>query len=374
MPASKRGDGRSPAGNISTGDVGMIKDSTFHSEVHQDSHDVIGAPAVGGSQTFIINPGKEETKATKTGERCPICYRLAKEDYFYCTACKKDFICHHHQDLRTYLCEECERQRLKEDEQARVKREPDLIRRRQVEEEALEKVLTVKARLKEGNRRSDIEVEYLQKEAEEANRATEEAKRISEKAAKARAEEKDRLDAERWEKERRDNVEKQNTENASRDIEIAKRTAEKKESDRDERSKQVPAAKTKTAIAILIGIIAILAVYFFITPSNRKQDDPKPTPATATVPAEPAPALPKLMVAEYEEKAFNACEEKKYSQAISFAQQALALNPRSVGAMKVMGYSKAALGDKEGARNWFKKVLEINPNDQNSKIWLHRLS
>ena len=114
-----------PSGTITTGDVGMIKDSTFHSEVHQDSHNVQdshdthdshnvshdshnvnGAPAVGGSQTIIFG-NEKEARATKTGEKCPICGRLAKDDYFHCKSCGRDFICLLHQNRQNFLCHEC---------------------------------------------------------------------------------------------------------------------------------------------------------------------------------------------------------------------------------------------------------------------------
>ena len=121
-PASKGGVVHPPSGNITTGDVGMIKDSKFHSEVHQDSHEVhqdshnvhhdshnvTGAPAVGGSQTLNFTIGsKEEATVTKTGERCPICRCLAKDDYFYCESCEKDFICLRHQNRQNFLCHKC---------------------------------------------------------------------------------------------------------------------------------------------------------------------------------------------------------------------------------------------------------------------------
>lgn len=109
---------QSPGGPISLGDTGLIKDSTLHSEshvdshdhveTHIDSHDQIGAPAVGGSQTLNFSFGaKQETTITKTGERCPICKCLAKDDYFYCESCGKDFICRDHQNRQNFLCIKC---------------------------------------------------------------------------------------------------------------------------------------------------------------------------------------------------------------------------------------------------------------------------
>ncbi|MEI6152797.1 MAG: hypothetical protein WCQ90_01775, partial [Deltaproteobacteria bacterium] len=53
---------------------------------------------------------KEPGSATKIGERCPICKRLVKDNYFTCSKCNRDLICNEHQDPKTYFCNECARE------------------------------------------------------------------------------------------------------------------------------------------------------------------------------------------------------------------------------------------------------------------------
>jgi flagellar basal body-associated protein FliL len=121
----------STGGSVSVGDVGMIKDSTIQSETHSDSHnqtttavdshnitethinmdshDVHGAPVVGagGHQTF--NFGGDSTMATKTGQHCVICGALAKDNYFRCTSCGRNFLCQKHMVEEHFVCETCAR-------------------------------------------------------------------------------------------------------------------------------------------------------------------------------------------------------------------------------------------------------------------------
>jgi hypothetical protein len=121
----------STGGSVSVGDVGMIKDSTIQSETHsdshnvtethvdshnhiethinKDSHDVHGAPVVGagGHQTF--NFGGDSTTATKTGQHCLICGSLAKDNYFRCTSCGRNFLCQKHMVEEHFVCETCAR-------------------------------------------------------------------------------------------------------------------------------------------------------------------------------------------------------------------------------------------------------------------------
>jgi tetratricopeptide (TPR) repeat protein len=55
------------------------------------------------------DPKKPES-ATKFGQKCPICKRLVKDNYFTCSKCNRDLICNEHQDPKTYFCNECARE------------------------------------------------------------------------------------------------------------------------------------------------------------------------------------------------------------------------------------------------------------------------
>lgn len=103
----------SSGGGIKLGDTGMIKDSTISSKTNIENREYYGAPALGGN--LGINIGGENLHVTKKGFLCPICGSLAKDDYFRCKGCGRPFICNSHKDSRTYLCEDCERERAKEE-------------------------------------------------------------------------------------------------------------------------------------------------------------------------------------------------------------------------------------------------------------------
>jgi len=46
-------------------------------------------------------------QATHTGILCPICHRLAKDDWFQCPECNRKYICTKHQDPKTNKCLDC---------------------------------------------------------------------------------------------------------------------------------------------------------------------------------------------------------------------------------------------------------------------------
>jgi serine/threonine protein kinase/Flp pilus assembly protein TadD len=50
-------------------------------------------------------PGKKI--ATETGNLCPICHVLAKDQWFLCERCQRRYICREHQDRDTFLCQPC---------------------------------------------------------------------------------------------------------------------------------------------------------------------------------------------------------------------------------------------------------------------------
>ncbi len=65
-------------------------------------------------QTVIHGPDPmAKHMATAVGESCPICGRVAKDDYFHCKACGRDYICSSHQNPESFLCSECHAERLK---------------------------------------------------------------------------------------------------------------------------------------------------------------------------------------------------------------------------------------------------------------------
>ena len=61
-----------------------------------------------GDQHIYQAPDPSKRKsATETGMLCPICHRLAKNDWFQCPECNRKYICISHQDKRTHTCSEC---------------------------------------------------------------------------------------------------------------------------------------------------------------------------------------------------------------------------------------------------------------------------
>lgn len=107
--ATAQGSSVSADGVINIGDVGMMKDSNITSTTN------VSAPAVGGSQVInIVTGDKSERQMGKN--KCPICGRVVKDDYFECRKCHKDFICVRHQDEISHLCTDCASTELKEPE------------------------------------------------------------------------------------------------------------------------------------------------------------------------------------------------------------------------------------------------------------------
>ena len=91
-----------PTSGIVGGDVGMLKGNISVDQSRQEVHYHGKAP------------GQKEI-VTATGNYCPLCHRLAKDDHFFCPACQRKYICVRHQDAATRLCEECaERKRMEE--------------------------------------------------------------------------------------------------------------------------------------------------------------------------------------------------------------------------------------------------------------------
>ena len=88
-----------PDGKINFGDATVIRDASITSIDHKEYH---------GPKVVQVKIGGDTSHVTKFGEKCPICGKLAKDDYFQCRECGRDFICDHHQDSRAYLCEDCE--------------------------------------------------------------------------------------------------------------------------------------------------------------------------------------------------------------------------------------------------------------------------
>ena len=136
------GGGISAGGGVNLGDTGMIKDSTISSTTNIDNTEYKGAPAVGGSQ--ILNIGTESSRETKTGEYCPICGVVAKDNYFRCKGCGRNYICREHQDKSKYVCEECldatQREEAQKVEQERQEEEQKVEQERQnAEDEKMEK-------------------------------------------------------------------------------------------------------------------------------------------------------------------------------------------------------------------------------------------
>jgi formylglycine-generating enzyme required for sulfatase activity len=95
----------SAGGGVNLGDTGMIKDSNISSTTNIENKDNKGGDAVGGNQT--INIGGEGSQLTKSGENCPVCGKIVKDDYFKCGKCGRNYMCLKHQDEETFCCHQC---------------------------------------------------------------------------------------------------------------------------------------------------------------------------------------------------------------------------------------------------------------------------
>ncbi len=109
------------------------------------------------------------------------------------------------------------------------------------------------------------------------------------------------------------------------------------------------------------------AVQWFEKIQEIKPDDQNAKEWLAKLKAELAQAR------KLEDKALSAYRSRNYNMAIGYAAKALELTPDSIDAMKVTGASHAALDQKDAARKWFEKALELHPDDANAKEWLLKL-
>lgn len=75
-----------------------------------------------------------------------------------------------------------------------------------------------------------------------------------------------------------------------------------------------------------------------------------PKPAAAAVPADPAFAQAKAMV-----------DQKNYAGAIPLLQQVVQRNPRNADAYNLLGYSTRASGNPSGSLQYYQQALAIDP-------------
>src|SRR6266536_4470922 len=66
-------------------------------------------------------------------------------------------------------------------------------------------------------------------------------------------------------------------------------------------------------------------------------------------------------------------QQAKYGESVQFLNQALALNPKLVGARTSLGDAYVFTGEPALARNCFQKVLQIDPGNFNARADLFRL-
>ncbi len=79
-------------------------------------------------------------------------------------------------------------------------------------------------------------------------------------------------------------------------------------------------------------------------------DPPKPVASTPAVPADPAFAQAKAMV-----------DQKNYAGAIPLLQQVVQRNPRNADAYNLLGYSTRASGNANGSLQYYQQALAIDP-------------
>ena len=79
-------------------------------------------------------------------------------------------------------------------------------------------------------------------------------------------------------------------------------------------------------------------------------DPPKPVAATPAVPADPAFAQAKAMV-----------DQKNYAGAIPLLQQVVQRNPRNADAYNLLGYSTRASGNPNGSLQYYQQALAVDP-------------
>lgn len=100
----------SSSSGINLGDATVLRENTITSTTHNTKNEYYGP------RELKVNVNGEPVYVTKKGERCPVCGKLAKDDYFQCRECGRDFICDRHQNKKSHLCEDCEHKRCRMEE------------------------------------------------------------------------------------------------------------------------------------------------------------------------------------------------------------------------------------------------------------------
>jgi tetratricopeptide (TPR) repeat protein len=101
-----------------------------------------------------------------------------------------------------------------------------------------------------------------------------------------------------------------------------------------------------TAALLALG----LPIATFAAGGGGGADSPKPAAATPAVPADPAFAQAKVMV-----------DQKNYAGAIPLLQQVVQRNPRNADAYNLLGYSTRASGNPNGSLQYYQQALAIDP-------------